>query len=487
VKLVAEAGVGTIASGVAKAHADVILISGGDGGTGASPISSIRHTGLPWELGLAEAHQTLVANNLRSRVTLQADGQIKTGKDIAVAALLGAEEWGMATSALVVLGCLMMRQCHNNTCPTGIATQNADLRALFKGKPEYLTNYFTFLAQDLREIMAEMGFRTVNEMIGQSDFLKVREDIRFWKAKTLNLSAILYKYPAEPGTGLYKQIDQEHGIEKVLDFKLLELARPAFTNGTKVYHELPIVNVDRTTGALLSNEISKKYKDKGLPTGTIHFKFKGSAGQSFGAFNAAGLRLELEGEANDYFGKGLSGGELIVYPDKTSTFKPHDNVIIGNVAMYGATSGEAYIRGIAGQRFCVRNSGVKTVVEGVGNHGCEYMTGGVAIILGSTGKNFAAGMSGGVAYVYDFENKLDLNCNKELVNLEAIEKEDEKILKHLIGKHNKYTGSLIAGHILDHFEKEKKNFVKVMPVEYKAAIKHLPLAAHVGIEELDGD
>ena len=487
VKLVAEAGVGTIASGVAKAHADVILISGGDGGTGASPISSIRHTGLPWELGLAEAHQTLVANNLRSRVTLQADGQIKTGKDIAVAALLGAEEWGMATSALVVLGCLMMRQCHNNTCPTGIATQNADLRKLFKGKPEYLTNYFTFLAQDLREIMAGMGFRTVNEMIGQSDFLKMRDDIKFWKAKSLDLSPVLYKYPALPEIGLYKQIDQEHGIEKVLDLKLLEIARPAFDDGKKVYHELSIVNVDRTTGALLSNEISKKYKNKGLPPGTIHFKFRGSAGQSFGAFNARGLKLELEGEANDYFGKGLSGGELIVYPDKKATFRPHDNVIIGNVALYGATSGEAYIRGIAGQRFCVRNSGAKTVVEGVGNHGCEYMTGGIAVILGSTGKNFAAGMSGGIAYVYDPDHKLEMNYNKELVNLEVIDAEDQKILKCLVGKHHKYTGSLIAGHILSHFETETNNFVKVISPEYKAAIKHIPLAEHMGIEEVDGD
>jgi glutamate synthase (NADPH/NADH) large chain len=470
VKLVAEAGVGTIASGVAKAHADVILIAGHDGGTGASPISSIRHAGIPWEIGLAEAHQTLVRNNLRSRITLQSDGQIRTGKDLAVAILLGAEEFGVATAALVVEGCIMMRKCHLNTCPVGIATQDPELRRLFTGEPEHVVNLFTFLAEDLRETMAELGFRTVEEMVGQVDVLKVRDNIDHWKIKDLDLSPILYKQLTTPEVGIFKQIEQDHAIESVLDWKLLEKATPALENGTPVRADFRIINTDRAVGTLISNEISKKYKGEGLPDGTIHFKFTGSAGQSFGAFGASGLRLELEGEANDYFGKGLSGSQLVVYPAKEASFEASKNMIIGNVAFYGATSGEAYIRGLAGERFCVRNSGMKAVVEGVGDHGCEYMTGGIAVILGDTGRNFAAGMSGGVAYVYDPQNKFSRYCNKELIEFENLEYEDVDSLKELIENHLRFTGSDVAEKILKNWGNTLHNFVKVMPREYKAAL-----------------
>ncbi|QHT67909.1 glutamate synthase large subunit [Rhodocytophaga rosea] len=479
VKLVAEAGVGTIASGVAKAHADVILIAGHDGGTGASPISSIRHAGIPWEIGLAEAHQTLVRNNLRSRVTLQSDGQIRTGKDLAIAILLGAEEFGVATAALVVEGCIMMRKCHLNTCPVGIATQDPELRRLFTGEVDHVVNLFTFLAEDLRETMAALGFRTIQEMVGQVDVLKVRENVEHWKLKDLDLSPILYKQPADPTVGIYKQLEQDHGIDGVLDWKLLEASQPALENGAAVQGEFNILNTDRAVGTLLSNEISKKYKGEGLPEGTIHFKFNGSAGQSFGAFGAPGLRLELEGEANDYFGKGLSGSQLIVYPAKEATFDPSKNMIIGNVAFYGATSGEAYIRGLAGERFCVRNSGMKAVVEGVGDHGCEYMTGGIAVILGDTGRNFAAGMSGGIAYVYDPEKKFSQYCNKELVEFEEVEYEDVNTLKDLIENHFKFTGSDIAQQILLNWGDALSSFVKVMPREYKAAL----LKAKINLKE----
>ena len=470
VKLVSQAGVGTVAAGVAKAKADAILISGGDGGTGASPISSVRHAGLPWELGLAEAHQTLVKNNLRSRVVLQTDGQIRTGRDIAIATLLGAEEWGVATAALVVEGCIMMRKCHLNTCPVGIATQDEDLRKLFTGNPDHVVNFFKFLANDLREVMAELGFRTVNEMVGRSDMLRVRQDIDHWKIKKLDLSPILMREPVREHVGLYKQIDQDFELEKVLDWKLVEAARQALDEGEPVNEKFIIRNTDRTTGALLSNEISKKYKGKGLPEDTIHFQFKGSAGQSFGAFVAPGVTFELEGEANDYFGKGLSGGKLIVYPDKEATFKPEDNIIIGNVAFYGATSGEAYIRGQAGERFCVRNSGVTAVVEGVGDHACEYMTGGRVVILGKTGKNFAAGMSGGIAYVFDPEHSLDRLCNKEMVDLETMEDEDKAEVKAMMEQHFKYTGSDPAEWIIENWPVASDLFVKVMPKDYKLVL-----------------
>ncbi len=470
VKLVSQAGVGTVAAGVAKAKADAILISGADGGTGASPISSLRHAGLPWELGLAEAHQTLVKNNLRSRVVLQTDGQIRTGRDIAIASLLGAEEWGVATAALVVEGCIMMRKCHLNTCPVGIATQDEDLRKLFTGNPDHVVNFFTFLAQDLREVMAELGFRTVNEMVGRSDMLRVRQDIDHWKVKKLDLSPILLHEPVREHIGLYKQIDQDFELEKVLDWKLVEAARAALDEGEPVREKFIIRNTDRTTGALLSNEISKKYKGKGLPEDTIHFQFKGSAGQSFAAFVAPGVTFELEGEANDYFGKGLSGGKLIVYPDKEASFKPEDNIIIGNVAFYGATSGEAYIRGQAGERFCVRNSGVNAVVEGVGDHACEYMTGGRVVILGKTGRNFAAGMSGGIAYVFDPEHALERLCNKDMVDLETLEEEDKGEVKSMIEKHFKYTGSDPAEWIIENWNVASELFVKVMPKDYKLVL-----------------
>jgi glutamate synthase (NADPH/NADH) large chain len=470
VKLVSQAGVGTVAAGVAKAKADAILISGGDGGTGASPISSVRHAGLPWELGLAEAHQTLVKNNLRSRVALQTDGQIRTGRDIAVATLLGAEEWGVATAALVVEGCIMMRKCHLNTCPVGIATQDEDLRKLFTGNPDHVVNFFRFLAQDLREVMAELGFRTVNEMVGRSDMLRVRQDIDHWKVKKLDLSPILHREPVREHVGLYKQIDQDFELEKVLDWKLVEAARLALDEGEPVREKFIIRNTDRTTGALLSNEISKKYKGKGLPSDTIHFQFKGSAGQSFGAFVAPGVTFELEGEANDYFGKGLSGGKLIVYPDKEASFKPEDNIIIGNVAFYGATSGDAYIRGQAGERFCVRNSGVNAVVEGVGDHACEYMTGGRVIILGKTGRNFAAGMSGGIAYVFDPEHALERLCNKDMVDLENLEDDDKDEVKAMIERHFHYTDSDPAEWIIENWQVASELFVKVMPKDYKQVL-----------------
>jgi glutamate synthase (NADPH/NADH) large chain len=471
VKLVSEAGVGTIASGVAKAHADVILIAGHDGGTGASPISSIRHAGLPWELGLAEAHQTLVRNKLRGRVVLQADGQIRTGRDLAIAALLGAEEWGVATAALVTTGCIMMRKCHLNTCPVGVATQNKELRALFTGKPEYVVNMFTFLAEELREIMAELGFRTVNEMVGQADRLELRNLDSHWKYEHLDLSPLLFKEPMSLDTALFKQEEQDHGIAEVLDRKLMQLAKPALKNGTSVRGEFKITNQDRAVGAMLSNEISKIYLGNGLPKDTVHVKFNGTAGQSFGAFVTGGVTFELEGDANDYFGKGLSGGQLILYPPGNSNFNPARNMIVGNVAFFGATSGESFIRGLAGERFAVRNSGVKVVVEGVGDHGCEYMTGGTVVVLGDTGRNFAAGMSGGVAYVWDVNNTFVKNCNMEMVMLDTLDQEDEQLLHGMIEAHQKFTNSEVAAHILSYWPNAYKNFIKVMPIDYKAVLE----------------
>ncbi len=470
VKLVSKAGVGTIAAGVAKAKSDVILISGFDGGTGASPISSIKHAGLPWELGLAESHQTLVKNKLRSRVVLQTDGQLKTGRDIAIATLLGAEEWGVATAALVTEGCIMMRKCHLNTCPVGVATQDPELRKRFTGNPDHVVNLFKFLTQELREIMAELGFRTIEEMVGQVDCLDMREDIDHWKYSKLDLTPILYKEPTSLYTGLYKQEEQDHGLADVLDWKLLVAAKPALEHQQKVFAAFNVKNTDRTIGAILSNEISKKYKSNGLPEDTIHFKLTGTAGQSFAAFNTKGVTLELEGDANDYFGKGLSGARLIIYPSQDAGFVPEENIIIGNVAFYGATSGEAFIRGKAGERFCVRNSGAKAVVEGVGDHGCEYMTGGRVVILGDTGRNFAAGMSGGIAYVYDVNAQFAALCNKEMVDLDAVDEEDGLELKDMIQRHYAYTGSTVAKFVLDDFENQLKNFVKVFPRDYKKVL-----------------
>ena len=471
VKLVSEAGVGTIASGVAKAHADVILIAGHDGGTGASPISSIRHAGLPWELGLAEAHQTLVRNKLRGRVVLQTDGQIRTGRDLAIAALLGAEEWGVATAALVTTGCIMMRKCHLNTCPVGVATQNKELRALFTGKPEYVVNLFTFLAEELREIMAELGFRTVDEMVGQADRLELRNLDSHWKYQNLDLSTLLFKEPMSLDTALFKQEEQDHGIAEVLDRKLITLAKPALKDATRVQGEFKITNQDRAVGAMLSNEISKIYLGPGLPADTVHVKFIGTAGQSFGAFTTGGVTFELEGDANDYFGKGLSGGKLILYPSPQATFNSSKNSITGNVAFFGATSGEAFIGGMAGERFAVRNSGVKVVVEGVGDHGCEYMTGGTVVVLGDTGRNFAAGMSGGVAYVWDVNKTFVKNCNMEMVMLDTLDEEDEKLLHDMIESHQKFTNSELAAHVLSYWPTAYKSFIKVMPIDYKAVLE----------------
>ena len=471
VKLVAEAGVGTIAAGVSKSvKNNQDKTSGYDGGTGASPISSIQHAGLPWELGVSETHQTLVKNKLRDRIVVQTDGQIKTGRDLAVAALLGAEEWGVATAALVTEGCVMMRKCHLNTCPVGIATQNKELRKVFSGKPEHVVNLFMFLAEDLREIMAELGFKTVDEMVGQADLLEMRPDITHWKAKTLDLSPICFKEPADETTGIYCSTEQDHELELALDWKLLEIAKPALEQGTPAKAEFNIININRSVGAILSNEVSKIYGSEGLPDGTIDIMLRGSAGQSFGAFTTKGIRFELEGEANDYFGKGLSGGQLVVYPDRISNFIPEEHIIIGNVAFYGATSGEAYVRGQAGERFCVRNSGAKAVVEGVGDHGCEYMTGGIAVVLGATGRNFAAGMSGGVAYVYDKENKFDDYCNKELVDFDELEFEDITILRELIENQHRFTGSTVAKAILDDWKKALTHFIKVMPRDYKRVL-----------------
>ena len=476
VKLVSKAGVGTIAAGVTKAKADVVLISGHDGGTGASPMSSIKHAGLPWELGLAETHQTLVKNKLRSRVVVQTDGQLKTGRDIAIATLLGAEEWGVATAALIVEGCIMMRKCHLNTCPVGVATQNPELRSRFTGDADHVVNLFKFLTQELREIMAELGFKTINEMVGQVNFLEKRENINHWKFNKLDLSPILYKEPVSKHIGLFKTEDQDHGLNEILDRKLMKAAQPALDHSEKVNASFDIINTDRTTGTMLSNEISKKYKAKGLPDNTIHFKFTGTAGQSFAAFNANGVTMELEGDANDYFAKGLSGAKIIAYPSKNAGFIPEENIIIGNVAFYGATSGEAFIRGKAGERFCVRNSGANVVVEGVGDHGCEYMTGGNVVILGQTGRNFAAGMSGGIAYVYDVRHHFDALCNKEMVDLDPIAEDDEKFLHEMISKQFQYTGSTVAKFILNDFENQIRNFVKVFPQDYKKVLAEKKVA-----------
>jgi len=479
VKLVSKAGVGTIAAGVAKAKSDVILISGHDGGTGASPISSIRHTGLPWELGLAESHQTLVRNKLRSRVVLQTDGQLKTGRDIAIATLLGAEEWGVATAALVTEGCIMMRKCHLNTCPVGVATQDPELRKRFSGNADHVVNLFKFLTREMREIMAELGFRTVNEMVGQVECIEVNENIKHWKTKKLNLSPILYKEPTSQFTGEYHMEDQDHGLTEVLDWKLLKAAQPALDSGQKISAAFKVKNTDRTIGTILSNEISKKYKSKGLPADTIHFKLTGTAGQSFGAFNTNGVTLELEGDANDYFGKGLSGARLVVYPAPDAGFVPEENFVIGNVAFYGATSGEAFIRGKAGERFAVRNSGANAVVEGVGDHGCEYMTGGRVVILGSTGRNFAAGMSGGIAYVYDVDGKFASLCNQDMVDLDPLNEDDVAEMKEMISRHYAYTGSTVAKFVLDDFENQLRNFVKVFPKDFKKVMSEKKTKAKV--------
>lgn len=470
VKLVSKAGVGTIAAGVAKAHADVILVSGYDGGTGASPLTSIQHAGLPWELGLAEAHQTLVRNKLRSRVVLQTDGQLKTGRDIAIATLLGAEEWGVATAALVTAGCIMMRKCHLNTCPVGVATQDPELRKLFSGDPDHVVNLFRFLAEELREVMAELGFRTINEMVGQADVLRVRDFAEDdWKLKKVDLSPVLFK-AEDNGQPLFNTEKQDHGLDKVIDHQLIEKAQPAILNNEPVFATFDVLNTDRSIGTMLSNEISKVHKSAGLPADTINFKCVGSAGQSFGAFATKGVTLTLEGEGNDYVGKGLSGAKLAIYPFGNIKYVPEQNIIIGNVALYGATSGELYARGKAGERFAVRNSGATAVVEGVGDHGCEYMTGGEVLILGDTGSNFAAGMSGGIAWVYDTSKTFAKKCNPEMVDLDPLLPEDEDRIQTLLKNHVRLTSSKVAEFILNDWDAQANHFVKVFPKEYKAVL-----------------
>jgi len=482
VKLVSEVGVGTIAAGVAKAHADVVLISGFDGGTGASPQTSIKHAGLPWELGLAETHQTLVLNNLRSRIAVETDGQLKTGRDVVVAALLGAEEFGFSTAPLVTLGCIMMRVCHLNTCPAGIATQDPRLRQDFVGEPEHAVNFMTFVAQEVRELMAQLGFRSLNEMVGRTDVLEAKQAVDHWKAKGIDLSKILYQPEVSAEVGRYCQIAQDHGLEKSLDITvLLDLCKPAIERGEKVKATLPIKNVNRVVGTILGNEITKRHWE-GLLEDTVQLHFQGSAGQSFGAFVPKGVTLELEGDVNDYLGKGLSGGKIIVYPPKGSSFVAEENIIAGNVALYGATKGEAYISGMAGERFCVRNSGVRAVVEAVGDHGCEYMTGGKVIVLGSTGRNFAAGMSGGVAYILDESGDFATRCNTQMSDLEPLEDPEEIAEIHqLIQNHATYTGSQKAAKVLANWDAMLPKFVKVMPRDYKRVLQALKDAIASGL------
>ena len=480
VKLVSEVGVGTIASGVAKAKADVILISGYDGGTGASPLTSLKHAGLPWELGIAEAQQTLTLNNLRSRIVLECDGQLKTGRDVAIACLLGAEEFGFATAPLVATGCIMMRKCHLNTCPVGIATQDPELRKNFKGTPEHVINFMYFIAEELREIMAQLGFRTIKEMIGQSQKINIKKATNHYKIQGIDLSAILYQpknYFENPISNTKKQ---NHNLDNVLDFQIIKDAHPAIYRKAKMQLNYPIANTDRAVGAIISNEISKIYGANGLPEDTLNINFKGSAGQSFGAFATKGLTFMVDGNTNDYLGKSLSGAKIIIKKPDNADFKADENIIIGNVCFYGATKGEAYINGVAGERFCVRNSGVTAVVEGVGDHGCEYMTGGKVVILGKTGRNFAAGMSGGIAYIYDAnENFRNGLCNMEMVELETLDSVDESDLRTLIQTHFDYTKSTKAHELLEDWDKTLSHFIKVIPTDYKKALQRLALEQQI--------
>ena len=471
VKLVAEVGVGVVAAGVAKAHADVILISGHDGGTGASPLTSIRHSGIPWELGLAEAQQVLVINDLRSRVRLQTDGKLQTGRDVVVAALLGAEEFGFSTAPLVALGCVMMRKCHLNTCPVGIATQDPRLRRKFKGQPEHVINYFFFVAEEVRELMAEMGFATLDEMIGRVDMLDIQESIDHWKAKGLDFSSIFYNPPVPGRVGRRCLARQDHGLDQALDYTLIDHAREALETGVPVEMKLPVRNTHRTVGAMLSGEIARRHGSAGLPDDTIRVHFSGSAGQSFGAFLAHGVTLTLEGDANDYVGKGLSGGRIVVYPPRGSAFAPEESIIIGNVALYGATGGEAFFNGMAGERFAVRNSGAVAVVEGVGDHACEYMTRGTVVVLGETGRNFAAGMTGGIAYVLDENGTFGATrCNRAGVDLVPMDAEDAVLVRGLLQRHRDLTGSPRARRVLGEWDSLAPRFIKVFPHEYRRAL-----------------
>ncbi|HXW84064.1 MAG TPA: glutamate synthase-related protein, partial [Candidatus Binataceae bacterium] len=472
VKLVAEVGVGTIAAGVAKAKADVVLISGHDGGTGASPLQSIKHAGIPWELGLAETQQVLVMNGLRGRIHVETDGQLKTGRDVAIAALLGADEFGFASSALVASGCIMMRVCHLNTCPVGVASQDPRLRSKFAGTPEHVVNYMTFIAQELREYMAQLGFRRLGDMIGHVELLDCNAAIQHWKARNVDLGAILTRPDVGPDEPLHCVETQDHGLDGALDNRVIELARESLDTGRPVDIQLPIRNVNRTVGTMLSAEVSRKYGGGGLPPNTIRVHLKGSAGQSFGAWLAPGVALYLEGDANDYCAKGLSGGFMAVRPPRQATFKAEDNILIGNVALYGATGGEAFFRGIAGERFAVRNSGAHAVVEGVGDHGCEYMTRGLVVVLGRTGRNFAAGMSGGVAYVLDEDGSFASRCNPGMVELHAVKDLDEiRQLHTLIARHQQYTGSTVAERLLKDWDSSIGKFVKVLPTEYRQVLE----------------
>ena len=477
VKLVAEVGVGTVAAGVAKAHADVVLISGEDGGTGASPLTSIKHAGAPWELGLAETQQTLVRNALRDRIVVQVDGQMKTGRDVIVGALLGAEEFGFGTAPLVVLGCVMMRACHLDTCPVGIATQNPELRKRFAGRPEHVENFFRFLAAEVREYLAELGFRTLDEAVGHVECLDVEPAVRHWKAAGLDLSPLLCRVEPQLGTTeLHRVRAQDHGLDRALDNELIELARPALENGQPVRIALPVRNVHRTVGTMLGAEVTRRYGGAGLPPGTIEITLSGSGGQSFGAFIPRGVEIVLFGDTNDYLAKGLSGGTVVVRPPVGAGFVAEENIIAGNVCAYGATGGELFISGQVGERFCVRNSGATAVVEGVGDHGCEYMTGGRAVVLGPTGRNFAAGMSGGVAYVYDPGDRLDRRLNRQMVDLDALDDEDRAFLTEVIGRHRALTGSQLAGRILDAMPAALERFKKVMPIDYRRVLEATRLA-----------
>ncbi len=499
VKLVSEGGVGTVAAGVSKAHADHVTISGYEGGTGASPLTSIKHAGAPWEIGLADTHQTLVMNRLRGRIAVQVDGGLRTGRDVAIGALLGADEFGFATAPLIVQGCIMMRKCHLNTCPVGVATQDPELRKKFTGKPEHVVNYFFFVAEELRRIMAKLGFRTVNEMIGQSDRLNMRSAIDHWKARGLDYSRVLTKPQADESTAIFQSETQDHGLHKALDHELIARAAPALERGEAVQIDVGVRNVNRTIGAMLSGRVAERYGHKGLPDDTIAINATGTAGQSFGAWLARGVSISLEGEANDYVGKGLSGGRLAIRPpDGSSIGRASENIIVGNTVLYGAISGEAYFSGVAGERFCVRNSGANAVVEGVGDHGCEYMTGGVVVCLGTTGRNFAAGMSGGIAYVMDEDGDFSTRCNREQVDLRAVDPDSDKVdvtdmlkadetrLKGLIENHARYTNSEVARRILDNWDEYRGRFVKVMPHEYERALTTLRQEAMPTLEVSNG-
>jgi len=465
VKLVAEVGVGTVAAGVSKAHADVVLISGHDGGTGASPLTSLKHAGSPWELGLAETQQTLLLNGLRDRVTVQVDGQLKTGRDVIIGALLGAEEYGFATAPLVVSGCILMRVCHLDTCPVGVATQNPELRKKFSGKPEFVVTFFEYIAEEVREILASLGYRTLEELIGHTELLDTRKAVEHWKAGGLDLQPVLHSPDVPAAMPRTKQVEQDHGLAAALDNELIRLAQPALVSGNKVVIELPVRNVNRTVGTMLGAELTRRYRGAGLPDGTIDVTLTGSAGQSLGAFLPKGITLRLYGDANDYVGKGLSGGRLVLRPDRAASFAAEHNVIAGNTLLYGATGGSLFVRGVVGERFCVRNSGATAVVEGVGDHACEYMTGGRVAILGRTGRNVAAGMSGGVAYLLDFDER---QLNREMVDLEPLEDGDAETLRQMLVEHVAETGSPVAQAVLEGADWSR--FTKVMPRDYKKVL-----------------